>query len=213
MSALKLNLSLVSEVPVAKIIKFPDQSDKVKSVRKVLNPNSYKNYAILGLGAVFLFALVLNISFQNQNTKSRELANFQGAMDESKLDDYILKSLNSSDSGTEIVFSKKPNQEDKLIFETLLGSYDIVKVNDRIAQIYLKPGYTSLKASMLPSVLAQYRKALGLEDLEYQLQENPGDNKKGTYQYSLVSKGQPIGSLKVTLDESSQIVSLNTKFK
>lgn len=192
------------------VIKFPEGNAKVKNVRGRLNPTFFKNAAILGLGVLFLFALAINFTFQDQRTNSRDLANFQDGFDGSRLDDYILKSLNSSDTGTEIVYSRKPNQEDKLIFETLMGSYDIIKVNDRIAQIYLKPGYSSLKATSLPSVLSQYRKAIGFENIEYKLQNPNSENR--VYSYDLLSQGKSIGVLKVTLDEDNQIVSLNSKF-
>ncbi len=198
---------------MGKIINFPKQSDKVKVVKINFSPAFYKNGALLGLGVIFLFALVLNFSLQDQNTQNRELANYQGANDEATLDDYILKSLNSSDSDTEIVFSKKPDQEDKLIFDTLLGSYNVIKVNNKIAQIHLKPGYTPLKLLKLPIVLSQYRKATQMENLEFQLQTNSDQMAKDNYVYDLISKGQIIGSLIVTVDQDRQILSLNTNYK
>lgn len=198
------------------IIKFPKSNAKIKTVKNRLRSLNYHNYAILGLGVTFLFALGLNISFQNLNGKNRDLANYNGGTDSLGLDDYILKSLNSSDNNTEIVFSKKPDQEDKLIFETLVGSYDTVKVDGRIAQIYLKPGYDALKISMLPMFLTQYRKAIGMEQLDFRLTSQRGAaSEKETDQslsYELLTGDSIVGHLSVKLDENNQIISMHSKF-
>lgn len=197
---------------MGKIIKFPDQSDKVESVKKESLLSGYQNYIIIGLCVVFVFAVVLNISFQNQNSQSRKLANYESQISGAKLDDYILKSLNSSDQKTEIVFSTKANQEDRFIFETLLGNYDVIKVKGKITQAYLKAGYKALSAFELPNILSQYRRTLGVNSLEFQLKEK-ADQKSNVFNYTLISKGDEIGDLKVTLSDDKKIISIDTKFK
>lgn len=196
---------------MGKIIKFPNQNDKVKDVKKGSPSNSYQGLAILGLGSIFLFALILNISFQNKEEKTRDLANFSDVDDSSNLNEYILKSLNSSEGKMEIVYSRKPSSEDKLVFEILLGSYDILKTDGRISSITLKPGYKALKKTALPNVLSQYRKALGIDQLDYKLVSE--DVHKQNLKYDLISQGAVIGDMSISLNADYQILSIDSHFK
>ncbi len=197
---------------MAKIIKFPDQSDKVEDVKKSSHVNSYQNYVIVGLGVVFFFAVALNISFQNQSSQIRKLANYETQISEAKLDDYILKTLNASESKTEIIFSKEVNQEDKFVFETLLGNYDIVKIDGKIAQIHLKAGYEALTLTRLPRLLSEYRRALEIKELKFQLSEE-ADTNTDNLEYQLTTKGSEIGRLKIKIDTNKNIISVNSVFK
>lgn len=193
------------------IIKFPNPNDRIKDVTKESKPTSYQNLAVLGLGAVFLFAFVLNISFQNRSSKNRELANFDNTSESTNLNEYILKSLNSTDANTEIVFSRKPTSEDKLIFETLLGSYDVLRSKGKISEITLKPGYKALNQSALPDVFAQYRKAVGMDQLDFKLVSE--DTVRQNYKYDLLSKGERVGDMDVNLNADHQLISIQSRFK
>lgn len=193
------------------IIKFPNRNDRVKDVKQGSNPTSYQNLAVLGLGAVFLFAFILNISFQNRSAKNRELANYDANTESTNLNEYILESLNASDSNTEVVYSRKPTSEDKLIFETLMGSYDVLSSNGKISKIILKPGYKALNQSALPNVLSQYRKAVGMDQLDFKLVSQDVDRQN--YKYDLLSKGASVGDMHVDLNADHQIISILSNFK
>lgn len=193
------------------IIKFPNRNDRVKDVKQGSNPTSYQNLAVLGLGAVFLFAFILNISFQNRSAKNRELANYDANTESTNLNEYILESLNASDSNTEVVYSRKPTSEDKLIFETLMGSYDVLSSNGKISKIILKPGYKALNQSALPNVLSQYRKAVGMDQLDFKLASQDVDRQN--YKYDLLSKGASVGDMHVDLNADHQIISIQSNFK
>jgi hypothetical protein len=197
---------------MGKIIKFPRRNDRVEGVKYGFNSLSFQNYAFIGLAAVFIFALILNISFQGKNNQTRELANYNTIADNAKLDDYILQSLNTSDASTEIVFSKKPDQEDKFIFETLLGSYDVIKTNGKISSMVLKPGYNPLSSSMLPKILTQYRRALDIGQMDFKLKENQIVDKT-LFTYDLISSGKSIGAMTVGINEAGEILSIQSRFK
>ncbi len=203
------------------IIKFPKRDDKVKSVKKVslpiffqnINKSFFQKHAFLSLSVLFLFSVILNISFQARTEKTRGLANFENETDGNNLNNYILKSLSSSDNDMEIVFSKKPSQEDRLIFETLVGSYDVIKENQRITSIKIKPGFNALKSSMLASVLTQYRRALGIDELSFKMIGDQKLNFNHEYKYELLSNNVVIGDMSVSLNQQNEITALSTKFK
>lgn len=198
---------------MGKIIKFPSRDDKVDGV-KVFDPlNFFKKYAFLSLAILFVFSVVLNVTYQSRNGQARDVANIESSGDVNNLNDYILKSLSSSENNMEIVFSKKPNQEDKLIFETLVGSYDVQKSNGRISSIRLKSGYEPLKSNMLASVLTQYRRTLGISKLNFKMLKEEKLNAELFYSYELVSEQKTLGQMTITVNSNNEIVSIDTTFQ
>lgn len=171
-----------------------------------------KKYSVLILTVLFVFSLVLNFSFQYGNSKSRDLANVVSSSSDNNLDQYILKSLSSSDEDMEVIFSKKPNQEDKFIFETLVGNYDVNKNKGKISSIRLKSGNKALKSDMLATLLAEYRKTLNIPKANFEIQDQKSNSSAGTYKYNIKNNESILGQMTVEINSDQEIVSVLTVF-
>ncbi len=197
---------------MGKIIKFPSRDDKLEDVKAFSPLSFFKKYAFQSLAILFVFSVVLNVSYQSRSNRVRDLATVDSESDGNNLNEYILKSLSSSENNMEIVFSKKPDQEDKLIFETLVGSYDVQKENGRISSIRLKSGYEPLKSNMLASVLTQYRRALGISKLNFKMLKEEKQNTDQLYNYELVSEQKALGQMSIKVNANNEIISIDTTF-
>lgn len=192
---------------MGKIIKFPNRGDKIESVKDKRTSQLKNNIFYSSLLVLFLFALVLNLNFRNTKTNSRDLANVESSQDRN-LDEYILESLMSSNSGNEVIFSSAPNQEDKFLFETLMGNYNIEKTEGKINSLSLKPGFKPLPKTELAQFLMQYKRSLGLDKVTFKLSSKSSELLK----YNILSEGRELGQIKVGLDNKNGIEFLKTDF-
>ena len=119
------------------------------------------------------------------------MANVESSQDRN-LDEYILESLMSSNSGNEVNFSSAPNQEDKFLFETLMGNYNIEKTEGKINSLSLKPGFKPLPKTELAQFLMQYKRSLGLDKVTFKLSSKSSELLK----YNILSEGKVLGQIK-----------------
>jgi hypothetical protein len=191
------------------LIQFPKRNDKIKGVKTLTSSVSVPLYVVIGLVGLFVFSIVFNVSVKSKASKTRDLANYGSSNSAVNIDDYILKSLRSSDESIEVVYSKKLTIEDKFVFETLMGSYDVLKTNGKITSVELKSGYKSLSSKLLPQVLEQFSLASGFKSTSYKLINQD----KSLLKYSLIEKDTPLAEVSILIGESSDIISIKTTYK
>ena len=199
---------------MGEIIKFPNPKDKnsdEKNSEKI--PNYFHGIAVTGLVALFLFALVINLNLQNRKQKSRNIASIPDSSENSNLDQYILESLTASNKNLELIFAKKPTYEDRLVFGTLVGNYNIEKKNDRVISIHVKKGLKGLSTSKLPILLSQYKQTLGLKALKFKLISQSLEKNSNKLTYSLSVKDKKVGSLSLNVTPENKILGFTTEFQ
>lgn len=193
---------------MAKVIRFPEKSDKIQTVKKA----NQKALLYISLTSVVLFAIILNFSYQSKLSKERDVANIGNvglehrAMNQgvSNLNGWVLTNLNSSNQKNEIVFSERPSAEEQLVFASLIGRYSIVKDKDLITELNLKSGAEPVMLNQLPKLLNQYRQANGVENIEFKLVNQ--DSSEHTYE--MYSGNKKIGDLHLKLSKENELLSL-----
>lgn len=168
-----------------------------------------KNIALLSLGAVILGAVVVNeiIIRKADSEQDRQVASFGERFEpkQIKWEQELAKSV-SKETNAKTLLGKKPNQQDRLLFEVFAGHYEAQVSQGQIQKISLMPNRAPIELET-EYFLKNY--AVMLKAFEsYEISRVDAKNES----VQLKNKqGESVGRLQIQRDDQGRVLSIEVQ--